>query len=100
MCDRRTDPTDLQTSLQTRSSLLFSSLNMILKLQNFFSSFNLTALLIMWSLFKKYCSSFLHQKPCKFIYAVSNLSMLAVLRNVTFQNWPKILGRCTKMQPH
>ena len=70
MCDRRTDPTGLQTSLQTRSSLLFSSLNMILKLENFFSSFNLTALLIMWSLFKKYCSSFLHQKPCKFIYAV------------------------------
>ena len=36
------------------------------KIMEFFSIFNFTALIIMRRLFKKYCSSFWHQKPGKF----------------------------------
>ena len=53
MCDAITDPIDLKKSVGREFRLLYS-----FKILNFSPIFDFIALLIMWSLFSKHCSSF------------------------------------------
>ena len=82
MYDRWTDPIGLQTSVGREFDTTYN-----LKIINNFTLFNFMAFKTIWRLFNKYCSKycsgFLHQKPCKFIFYILYLKN-SCFENVTF----------------